>query len=328
MEAGNTIRDYKEFAAELASPLLAVVEEGGTCSDSALSGLINLGEGVREGVAADRAMPLLIGLVEQALDGGDHLEWSTAQSALLLMGNFGEMAAPAVPVLVRVLREREENFDRRYALMSLAEIGDPSAAAAPALLELLGPSEDDSYERNEIRYDVARTLGSIPAAAATTAPALVTALSSEDYTLPSIAAGALAELGGAGVPAVLKELESEDEERLERAISILVEIGPEAASAAPALVPLLLSESWNVSYEAGAALRTLGASEAAVPALIEILENDGNEDAQEAAAEVLANYGETARPALPALRKLAKDGGWSVKRMAESAVEMIEGGGQ
>ena len=127
---------------------------------------------------------------------------------------------------------------------------------------------------------------------------------------------------------MLEELESEEEECLERAISILAEIGPEAASAAPALVPLLLSESWNVSYEAGAALRTFGASEAAVPALIEILENDDNEDAQEAAAEVLANYGETARPALPALRKLGKDGGWSVRQMAESAVEMIEGGGK
>lgn len=325
MEAGNIAGDLREFAAELAGPVFTVVEEGGTCAGSALSALINFGDAVREGVPADRAMPVLIGLVEKGLDNGDDSAWSTAQSAVMLVGHFGEAGGPAVLVLVRVLNEREEYFDRRYALRSLAEIGNPAAAAAPAILELLGPSEDDSYERNEIRYDAARTLGRIPAAAATTAPALVAALSSEDYSLPGIAAEALSEMGEPAVPVVVGEFESEDEERLELAISILVDMGTEAASAAPALVPLLLSENWNVSYEAGAALRNIGTSEAAVPALIEILEIYDNEDAQKAAAEVLANYGAIARPALPELRKLEKDGGWAVRRMAEEAIRMIEG---
>ncbi len=328
VEAGNIAGGFKDFAAELATPLLAVVENGGPCADNALTGLINLGPGVRNGVAADRAMPVFIKLMEAGLDSGDHIVWNDAQSALLLLGNFGDAAAPAVPVVVRVLKEREDYFERKYAVMALAEIGDGAAAAVPALLELLGPSEDDSYERKEIRYDAARALAHIPAATATSAPALVVALNSEDYSLPGIAADALAEMGEPAIPYVISELNSDDEERLERAISILSEIGPDAASAAPALVPLLASESWNVRYEAGAALRTIGTSEAAVPALIEILEDNDNADAQEAAVEVLANYGEAASPALPILRKLAKNGGWSVRNMAEDAVEMIEGGVQ
>lgn len=329
MEAGNALRDYREYAAELAAPLVAVVAQGGNCGESALGGLINLGPEIRDGVAAEQAMPVLMEILERALEPDSGWEAaSTAESAVLVLGNFGDAAAPAVPLLERMLMELEKYHQRRYVLLTLAEIGDAAAPAVPTMLELLGPSEDESYERGEIRFDTARALGSIPAAAATTAPALVAALSSEQYSLPGVAADALSEIGGPAVPFLVPELESDDVDHLETVISILGDIGPEATAAAQYLIPLLSSEDWNVSYEAKNSLRKIGPAEAAVPGLIDILENSDNEDAQEAAVEVLWDYGSAAIPALPALREAATSGGWSVKQVAAAAVEEIEATGE
>lgn len=321
MEAGNTLSEHRDLAAELGPALIEILASGTGCTDSALSGLVNLGDGISETVPATTAVPLLIGILERGLESNYD---SNASSALLIVGRWGADAGAAVPILERWLNEREDSFDRRYALGALAEIGDPAAAAIDSLLVWLGPSDDDSYERNETRTEVARTLAHIPAAAGQSAPALVGALASEDWTLRSIASETLTALGSAAVPAIVTELSADDAERRTEAAKILGGIGSGATQAAPALAGQLTDEDWNVRYEASEALLAIGPTEEGLGAITKVLAGASSEDSRQAAVELLGQYGNAARGALPALKKALEDESWSVRDAAKTAIAQIE----
>jgi HEAT repeat protein len=328
MEAGNASSDYREQAAALAGPLFDLIEEGTGCVDSAVSTLTNLGEGIRQGVAAARAVPILVGLIEQGIEPEYGPLVSRASSAVLVLGSFGEDAAPALPVLERWIRERSEGHEKRYALMTIGDLGAAGAAAAPLLVELLSADPgDDSYERGELRVEAARTLESLPAASALAADALVAALSAEDWTLRSLAADALSAAGSGVLPAVLRELESDDQERREQAIRILTNLGEDARSAGPVVAGLLVDENWTVQYQAAELLEAWGPDEAVIARLAAMMHESKNEDAVARAAEILGSYGPAAASAVPALRHAITRKSWSVTQAAEDAIRKIEGGG-
>ncbi|MBZ0111245.1 MAG: hypothetical protein K8J08_02160, partial [Thermoanaerobaculia bacterium] len=116
MEAGNRLSDYKQFAADLAAPLFDVVEGDSICAGNALSGLINLGRDIRDGVPAERAVPHLISLIEKGLLVSHGPPASLAESSMSLLGYFGADASSAVPILERVVHEREDDWSKRSAL--------------------------------------------------------------------------------------------------------------------------------------------------------------------------------------------------------------------
>ncbi|HSG64682.1 MAG TPA: HEAT repeat domain-containing protein, partial [Gammaproteobacteria bacterium] len=242
MNAGNATSHYQEhyqqLAAELATPLFDILENG-LCSGSALTALVNVGDGVAEGVDGERAMRALVTIVEKGLAEGASFEAaSDAGSAVLVIGHFGEGGAPAVPVLVRWIRERADAFDRRYGLMTLAEIGDGSAPAVPELLPFLAaPAEDDenAWEKKELRTMVAQTLGSIPTAAAVSAPALVAGLSDPDYNYRYAAGESVAKIGSPMVPYLLPVLGSAEPETKKEVLEILSGMGTGVAEAAPVI---------------------------------------------------------------------------------------------
>lgn len=333
MDAGNATSEhqehYQQFASELATPLFDSLETG-PCPGSVLTALVNLGPGIAEGVDHGRAVQALVKIVEQGLSqSGWSDAASQAGSALLVLGHFGADGAPAVPVLKRWILEREEVSDRRYALMALASIGDASAPVVPDLLPFLAaPAEDDerAWEKNDLRQTVAQTLGWIPAAAPQSVPALVALLSDTDYGFRYTVIESLAKIGTPAIPYLLPVLETGGAEAKQDVLKILSGMGPGAAAATPAIAALLADEDWNVSYQAGEALRQIGPTPDGVAAIAKILGDEKKEDAARAAAEILGGYGSAAKSALPALKKAAASGNWSIADAAKTAVAAIESG--
>lgn len=328
MEAGNVADEYKEQAAQLAPAIFELIESGHGCAGSALSALVNLGDGIAASLDAERAVPVLTRLIEEGIEPSFGDPVHRGSSALFVIGRFGEEAAPALPTIERWIRERPDEHDKRYGLMAIADLGDAATPAAPLLIELLGPDpDDDSYSRNEMRLEAARTLARLPALSALAADELVAALSSEDWTLRSLAADALAAGGPEVVPALLTELDSGVDERREEAVRILGTLGEDARDAAPILAKLLVDDNWTVQYEAGNLLETLGPDERVIELLAAMLRESKNEDAVTRAAEILGSYGPAAASAVPALRHAITRESWSVTQAAEDAIEKIEGGG-
>lgn len=335
IDAGNATSEhqehYQQLAAELAVPLFNILEKG-PCPGSALTALVNVGPGIVDGIDAGRAIAALVKVVEQGLEPSASPDAaSIAGSAVLVIGHFGAAGAPAVPVLKRWIFERPfESFDRSYGLRALASIGDASAPVVPALLPLLAaPAEDDeqAWQKNELRNDVVRTLGWIPAAAAASAPALVAALGDADYGFRNGAIDSITKIGAPMVPHLLPALETSNAETKQAVLKILAAMGAVAADAAPAIAPLLGDEDWNVTYQAGEALRQIGPTPAGIAALVKVVGQDGKEDAARTAAEILGGYGSAAKDALPALRKAAASGKWSLADAAKTAIAAIESGG-
>ena len=332
MNASNATSEYQdhyqEIASELAAPLMAIVQSGEGCSDSAISALLNLGPGIADGVDAKNAVPALVGVVEHGFDPGNYEAASTAGTAVMVIGYFGSKAGMGVPVLQRWVTQGPDFHSRSYALDTLAQIGDAAAPAVPAMLALLEPpAEDDehAWEKNELRASVVRALGSIPAAAGSSAPALVALLGSDDYSLRYLAGESLTSMGAPAVSHLVSSMSNSDPERRAQVLEILGAMGAGAAEAVPSIVPLLADEDWNVKSAAGMALSEIGPTEAGVAALVKVLEGR-DDDAASAAAGVLRDYGSAASAALPALRKAAAGDNWQVSDAAKEAVLAVGGG--
>jgi HEAT repeat protein len=117
----------------------------------------------------------------------------------------------------------------------------------------------------------------------------------------------------------------EDPERQAEAATMLARIGPDANLGAPALVPLLESGNWDVTYAASEALKSLGPNPEAIEALGTLLRKSSVEDGVVAAAEILGSYGAGAKKALPDLQAAIKRDSWIVTSAAEGAIQAIQG---
>jgi len=333
MDASNSTSEYQEhyqtMAAELADPLFSIVESGEGCVDSAISALLNLGPGISEGVSADRAIPLLAGIVEQALEPHASYELvSTGGTAIIVVGHFGPEGGAAAPVLQRWISEAPDYHYREYGVDSLARIGDAAAPVVPAMMALLEPpAEDDeqAWEKNALRASVVRMLGSVPAAVEHSGPALIATLRSGEESFPYLAAESLTEIGAPAAPYLVAALDDESPEVRAQVLEILAGMGPGAAEGASRIATLLADEDWNVTYQAGEVLRQIGPTPAGVAALVKALEGS-NQEAARSAAEILGTYGTGAAEALPSLRKASQSEDWMVSDAAKEAIAAIEGG--
>jgi HEAT repeat protein len=331
MNASNATSEYQEhyqtLAAELAAPLVAIVESGEGCVDNAISALLNLGSGIAEGVPADRAVPAIVKIVERGLEPtASYEQISTAGSAVIVIGHFGAKGGAAVPVLQRWATTASDYHYRSYGVDALGRLGDVAAPAVPVLLSLAEPSSEDdehAWEKGELRAQVLRTFGYIPAAVDQTGPILAAALSGHD-TSSYIAGESLIMIGRPAVRYLVAALAEEDPEVRVRVLAVVSQIGPEAAEAAPTIAGIIAQGDWNVIYSADEAMRQIGPAPEAVAALTRVLEKQDNEDGVLAASEILGGYGSAARAALPALRKLAASKSWAVANAAKEAISAIE----
>jgi HEAT repeat protein len=114
-----------------------------------------------------------------------------------------------------------------------------------------------------------------------------------------------------------KALQAKDVAARTAALNALMRAGPEARSAAPALVGLFADADTFLGLLAGVALRRIGAD--AVPALQKGLE-DSRPVVRRMAARTLGLLGDAARPAVPALGKTLKDADPTVHAAAATAL--------
>jgi HEAT repeat protein len=212
------------------------------------------------------------------------------------LGQVGPAAAPAVPDLVRLLRDDDETV-RCRAAEALGVIGDESAV--PALAENLGnPSP-------AVQEAAARALGAFKQAALSAVPALVPLLRDPEDSVRQAAADALSKVGplpGETAAALAEGLSSPDSVVQTQTAEAIGAIGEAAAEAAPALVEALTNGSDRVRAKAAEALGKMGeaAAPAAVPKLVVALRDEDNW-VSALAAEALGEMGEAAEEAVPAL---------------------------
>jgi HEAT repeat protein len=298
VKEGNAIaRALAQMGAEAVPPLAAVLsrrDQGYHFAYFALAGI---------GQEAKGAMPALIADLKRKDSAG-----RDRRLAMEALGAIGPGAREAVPLLAGSLGERDPDV-RSAAAGALRGIGP---VAVPALFAAV--TSQDETTRNVAVY----ALDPIEPDAAENLDFLTRTLKDrrdEDASLPAArqqaawAAEFLGKLGPKASPAVpalegaLKD-QKNTTIHLSAAEALARIAGPEAKAAAPELALALkrLRGASRARY-AGALLRIEPANEQARTALLEVVKDARDRDAQEAAAKQLSqvSLGDAAKEAIPAL---------------------------
>lgn len=230
----------------------------------------------------------------------------------------------SVEGLIQQLGRVDKAEVRRFAAESLGRFG-PAATSAISALTISSIDTDKS-----VREAALSALNRIDPAwpeheeARKAFPGLVAALKSRSSNVPEAASRLLGFIGVPVVPDLVDALSNgEDTVDKVRIAWILARIGPDAASAVPALTRALGSEFLQARIAAAGALANIGSPAAtAVPALVLGLA-DPFADGRQAVAACLARVGAAAEPAIPALLPLLGDRESRVREAATAALEEI-----
>jgi HEAT repeat protein len=297
------------------------------------------------GPDASAAVPELARLIES----GDKSSRWPAAIALVRIGGAGSEAA--TPVFMAALQTKDERA-RWDALFYMQRLGPRARAAVPAILALL--KDPDAFMRELAVW----TIGKIGPEAKAVVPDLLPLLGSDDEDLRLRAAVSLAEIGGASLPGLVKQLGSKNAvarywaayalermgpqaapsgpslvERLSAdmdsdvrgaAASALGAIGPEAKGGAAALAMALRDDTTRVRILAAEALwRVENKPDRALPILAKELQRTKDPSARKEAAEALGRLKTAAKPALPPLRQALEDADTDVRIAAAEAVWLV-----
>ena len=243
--------------------------------------------------------------------GGDPLQIA----AIRALGSFRGDAAPAVPELVRALRDDDLRV-RWFAAEALAMIGPKANAAVPALIEALGSGgvaegagdlggaedEGQGMEDGPIRLMAAVALGRIASEPKEAVPALIRAASDPDSRVRAEAARSLMAIGGEPVailPVLVRQATRCDSEEVAgQAREYLSQLGP---AAIPPLVAVVRDRNSGARLSAIETLGKFGGSAAAaIPELI-ACRNDPDLGIRVAAIGALGSIGPVNVDVIPAL---------------------------
>ncbi|MFE9774435.1 HEAT repeat domain-containing protein [Streptomyces sp. NPDC005931] len=257
-------------------------------------------------------------------------------AAVSVLADLFELAAPAADHLHALVVARPETRVRAWEhgartlggpLKALARAGDPRAT--PVLAEVLaGPV---------VPHDLGQVVPHLGRAATPLAPALRRRLAALPLDAPDLDGRApsllhaLASLDdAASVPAMLRLLEGLPADQPTResvelsVVRALGELGAAAREAAPVL-RRRLDGGVRLATAAAAALWAVeGDAEVVLPVLVRGLEDEAG-GGRRSAAETLARMGPAARPAVPALRRLARSGDLWERTAAAGALWRVTG---
>lgn len=265
------------------------------------------------------AVPRLVELL-------DHEESVVRWRAADVLASMGEAAGAGIPALVRHLGD-ESRYMRISARETLEKLGD---VAVPAILAGLEGASADT------RRGAALLLAKHEKPTARMAAAASGLLTSADLSVRTLAAATLARAGvedDALLPTLVAGLGAGPKEVREAAAGGVRLLGAKAAPALPAILRVharehedrvllgdtlaavgahdpavlargLASDSWDVSYDCGSALKKIGAP--AVPVLVAMLAR-GPRDARIKAAAILRVTATTVPAARDALEQAARD---------------------
>jgi HEAT repeat protein len=159
----------------------------------------------------------------------------------------------AVPALVELLKSQSPVV-RAYAARSLGTIGAPAKGATESIIALLADPEQS------VRRQAIDALKAIRPGPKVSIPLFVKLMQDADPGVRLRVMGAVADAGGAAVPALVEALKNDAAAYW--AILILRDIGPDAAGAVPALVQKLKDRRPEIRREATLALAAIGSPDA------------------------------------------------------------------
>jgi HEAT repeat protein len=268
-----------------------------------------------EDLNAGTMTPVLLNIVRNGTP-------SSRRHAVIVLGHLGEEADKAVPVLVELLENAQE--DKRLlgsVARALGEMGPEAKAAIPALMSLL--EKEDSCTRAV----VVRALGNIGPAAVEAVPALAAAMADEDIRL--LAVKALGQIGPSAASAIsdlLRAARTDDREVRLAAVVSFGQIGPAAGPSAPFLAEIVTSQDQELRLAAIESLGQIGPG--ARPAVAALTDALGSKDQETVMAAVhsLGKIGSAASDAVPALVKLLRaEDEWIRWKTINALGEMGEG---
>ncbi len=240
--------------------------------------------------AAEKSLQDTIG----ALKGGDE---AGRIAAIDRLGAEGMKAAAAVGPLTELLSDPSPAI-RAHAAKSLGEIGDPAKQAAPELVKLLKDADET------VRRQAMQALVVLRPGRELMLPLFEKIMAGSDAAEQMRILHAISEAGEAAVPRLIKALKNEKVAYW--ACIVLRDMGPKAKAAVPALIETLKSPRPDVRREAVLALGVM--DDAALPAVPQIAELLGDENAATAATFVLGQLGKIPADAEAKIRENAKSG--------------------
>ncbi len=224
------------------------------------------------------------------------VRFAAAVALVRVVENGTAAQAPAVPVLVEGLGHADVQV-RTDATHNLVRIGAPAKAAIPALKKMLAD------KTAEVRLDAALALVAIdPAGAAGAVPVFVAALKAKDEAAATQAAQALPKLGATAkdaVPELVKHFGAKNVHLRLFAAGAAARIDPaQAPKATEVLVAVLKSQKDKAtmirSYALAAVTQIGPPAKAAIPALAELLVDDGPFHGDVALAMIVVDAGNAA----------------------------------
>ncbi len=278
-----------------------------------------------------RKAPAAAAALREALESSNSDLQRTAATTL---GNYGEDAAPAlplletfaldaehgaqyssivalgrlhaqrsIPVLLKVLQSGTDLTSQGQAVKALAQMDPRPKELAETIAQLL-----DDPKKKLIHDDAAEALKEMGKDALPALPALIKlATSTEDSSTRWDVVQAIGAIGPdakSAVPALMEVIQGEDGLGTTYAIGALGKIGPDAAPAVPLLIPCL--ERSSTAYHAAVALTAIGPAAAPAAETLGkvVLENTRY---RSAVIKALVAIGEEAKPTVPALLKVMQE---------------------
>jgi len=272
--------------------------------------------------------------------------------AVQQLSRMGEKAKPAVPGLIKILKENDLPRTVSFASWALGAIGPAARDAVPALIEVLNKKYKNPkkyFKPFRVHGFTAWALGRIGPEASEAVPALAKTLLSDEspqartaaaYALSNMgpaakgamkellgnlggrstmryhASRALANIGKDAVPALISKLDSSDKEQLCAAAQALRFIGPDAADAVPKLINLLKKDDKIIKIRVCQALAAISPdSDNTIKAIAGNL-TDKEYCVRHQAILALGRCGRSAASAVSALETVLKDEKNEVKRIA------------
>lgn len=243
------------------------------------------------------------------------------------LGHFGAASETAIPDLVNLLEDNNRDEEGQPVWVSsskaLGAIGEP---ALSTLIKLLDDPQGQRY------YGAAAAINLMGPAGAEAAPILIRQLESTDGENLWITIRALGELGDAAepaVPGIIKSLDHENFHIQVAACTALGQLGPKAKAAVPNLITLLHEGIASTRGHAALALGHIGLVEGhdVVAALVEHT-GEKRDSVRHRCLEALKTLGpEAAKPALPSLYQLMRNGDYRNRIQATDTVWSLTGDG-
>jgi HEAT repeat protein len=273
------------------------------------------------GPSARTALPELIDVLEVAANGSE-LRCRSAAT----IGHIGPEAKVAVPVLLDALKG-DNDLLRREAALALVAITPGNDKVVAALVVAL---KDSKYPQG--RTASVQAITALGARAKSAIPDLIAVMQDSEtpINLRHLTIDALGTIGPeakAAVPPLLDILKDKKQPEFVRcsAARNLGRFGEHSKAALPVFTDLL-SDPKVPAELAGAAVNGLAAmGKDGVPALGEAVKQ-GNSLTRRVAINQLAELGDVAKPAIPALQEATKDKDPAISRLANRTIRLIEAG--